>query len=353
VKLYVLIINPLQSKTGLLHELHKGDKQPLNNHHNKIIVMKGTNHFMESVKSAVYKKLLEEFIFYLEVSGYSTTTVVVRSRQAAELLAHLEGRSLYGLDAITNTELEGFHAMQVARANRNGRAGLSVSTINQYGGSLKRFADFLSEMKGLPVNPNIPYDATEPTRKPVLTQADIEILFETAGYPVRLNKHPEFHAARDRAMLAIYYGCGLRKSEGLRLNVEDVQPELMWVRVRKGKGNKERYVPTNYATMRYLTDYMEEQRAERLAATGAQTDAFFIGEDGRRCGELTLSNALKRLVERSGDAVLREKSPSLHTLRHSIATHLLSGGLDIEMIRQLLGHSSLDTTQIYTHLANE
>jgi integrase/recombinase XerD len=191
----------------------------------------------------------------------------------------------------------------------------------------------------------------QPYRK-ILTVEEIELLFNAARQTIRFNKYPAFHSARDRAMIALYYGCGLRRNEGLSMKVKDIQTERLLIHVRKGKGNKERYVPTTYTTMQTITEYIME-RNNQLRLTNKETDILFINESGNVCGELTLSLSLKRLANRSGNAVLSDKKPGLHVLRHSIATHLLQQGMDIELIRQFLGHKSLDTTQMYTHLVND
>ena len=154
-------------------------------------------------------------------------------------------------------------------------------------------------------------------------------------------------------MLGIYYGCGLRKSEGINLNVKDILIERKLVFVRKGKGQKERYVPITEGNLHYITDYLQNAREYLLTKAQGNTEAFFVSQQGTPCSDQALSTRLDKLVERSDNSILQGKRPTLHTLRHSIATHLLQQGMDIEMIQQFLGHESLETTQIYTHILNE
>ena len=160
---------------------------------------------------------------------------------------------------------------------------------------------------------------------------------------------------RDRAMLAIYYGCGLRKSEGTGLKVADIQVERKVVFVREGKGSKQRNVPVTGNTLTYLTEYLHTGRKILLERSPNPTslERFFINQYGEACSDQALSLRLDLLVKNSGSSNLQAKRPTLHTLRHSIATHLLQQGMQIEMIQQFLGHSSLETTQIYTHIVNE
>jgi integrase/recombinase XerD len=154
-------------------------------------------------------------------------------------------------------------------------------------------------------------------------------------------------------MLSIYYGCGLRKSEGTNLVVNDILTERKLIHVRKGKGSKERYVPVTGKNLDHITEYLQNGRAFLQANSESETDSFFINQYGTTCSDQALTARLKRLTKNSGNAVLQGKRPSLHTLRHSIATHLLQQGMEIEMIQKFLGHASLESTQIYTHIINE
>ena len=309
---------------------------------------------METIQSDEYQHITEEFTFYMEVTGYSKSTIEGRSRHIKDLFLYLEENNIHTLNEITNNHLESFYALQFQRENKNAGAGLKLTTLNAYAGSIKKLLEFLFDFKQVThLNPDIPYNHLERPERQILTVPEIELLFNAAHETVRFNnKFPVFHAARDRAMLSLYYSCGLRRNEGLSMEVKDIQAERLLIHVRKGKGNRQRYVPTTYTTMQTLIDYIRE-RNNQLRITNKETEILLINELGDTCGELTLSLALKRLANRSGNAVLADKKPGLHVLRHSIATHLLAGGMDIELIRQFLGHKSLDTTQIYTHIVNE
>jgi integrase/recombinase XerD len=154
-------------------------------------------------------------------------------------------------------------------------------------------------------------------------------------------------------MLGIYYGCGLRKSEGINLTVKDILTERKLVFVRKGKGCKERYVPITGGNLDHVTEYLHDGREYLLSKAQTHAGAFFINQYGNACMAEALSTRLDKLVQISENSSLQGKQPTLHTLRHSIATHLLAQGMDIEMIQQFLGHATLETTQIYTHILNE
>lgn len=309
---------------------------------------------MEAIKSNHYQILIEEFTFFLEVMGYSSSTITTRLRHVRDLFIYLMDENIHTIHESSNKHILSFYRLQRERENKVYGSALSLPTINQYAGAIKKFIEFLREFKQLHhLNPDIPYEPVNDESKQILMPEEIQELFAATHEKVRFNKYPEFHGQRNRTMLAVYYSCGLRKSEGIALELSDIQQDRLLVRVRKGKGSKERYVPTTYQTMQTITEYIHDTRRQQLRLVNRETDALLINELGEKCGNLALSVALRRLVERTGNAEIIHKEPSLHTLRHSIATHLLSGGMDIELIRQFLGHKSLDTTQIYTHLANE
>jgi integrase/recombinase XerD len=160
------------------------------------------------------------------------------------------------------------------------------------------------------------------------------------------------YGLRDRMMLGIYYGCGLRCNEGLQLDVNDILIERGLLYVRKGKNFTERYVPMNTEIIKDVSIYLNEVRPQ-LVRKEKQGSHLFISQRGDRINAQSLSLRLHKLQQDSNDTVLQQKEIGLHTLRHSIATHLLMQGMKLERIAQFLGHKSIESTQIYTHLAHE
>jgi integrase/recombinase XerD len=320
----------------------------------KIIVVNHHNNIMETLESNHYQSLTEEFTFYLQVMGYSSSTINTRIRHIRDLFMYLTDNDIQTIYETTNQHIESFYHLQTTRENKVYGSGLKTTTINIYANTLKKFIEFLRDFKQLyHLTPELPYEERPEEHKAILTEEEIAELFAVTYQKIRFNKYPEFHGQRNRAMLAIYYSCGLRKSEGIALDISDIQQDRLLIRVRKGKGSKERYVPATYQTMQTITEYIHDTRKYQLRLMNVETESLLINELGYRCADLTLSLTLKRMAQRTANAELISKQPSLHTLRHSIATHLLASGMDIELIRQFLGHKSLDTTQIYTHLANE
>jgi integrase/recombinase XerD len=156
---------------------------------------------------------------------------------------------------------------------------------------------------------------------------------------------------RDRALLELLYASGLRISEALGLDVGDVSFVAESVRVI-GKGDRERVVPVGEIALEAIERYLETARpvlaragtGKRLATAGA--GPLFLSAHGRRLSRMEAWRAVRRSAERAG--ITRHVSP--HTLRHSFATHLLEGGADLRVVQELLGHASITTTQLYTHL---
>jgi integrase/recombinase XerD len=156
---------------------------------------------------------------------------------------------------------------------------------------------------------------------------------------------------RDRALLELLYAAGLRVSEALRLDREDLSLDGAFVRVI-GKGDKERLVPVGDIALDWLVAWIDGPRGELLVAHHVQPvrgGPLFVGGRGRRLARQQAWRIVGDAAARAG--LTGQVSP--HTLRHSFATHLLEGGADLRVVQELLGHASISTTQLYTHLTGE
>ena len=156
---------------------------------------------------------------------------------------------------------------------------------------------------------------------------------------------------RDRALLELLYAAGLRISEALRLDLEDVSLDGQFVRVI-GKGDRERLVPIGEVAIAALRDWLDGPRAALVAVhhvAPIRGGPVFLGDRGARLARQQAWAAVRRAAASAGIAA--HVSP--HTLRHSFATHLLEGGADLRIVQELLGHASISTTQLYTHVTGE
>lgn len=151
-------------------------------------------------------------------------------------------------------------------------------------------------------------------------------------------------AHRDRAILETLYGCGLRVSELCALRISRLNFNEGFVRVI-GKGDKERLVPISPEAMKQITHYRENERVH-LPVAGDAGDTLFLNARGSGLSRISVFNLVKRLAAKAGI----RKTISPHTFRHSFATHLVEGGADLRAVQEMLGHASITTTEIYTHL---
>ena len=313
----------------------------------------------ESIHSEQFITLENGFLSWLETLGYSPSTVETRRRSIREFLLYLERCEVDSIEKITTYKTGRFVRYLKRRENKQYGSGLSTASINVGISTVNKFFEYLRQTETKVAIPdNLSYLKENYRPRGILTQGDIMALYDATYYRGHFAR-PETQSLqraisqRDRAMLGIYYGCGLRKSEGTTLDVSDILMQRGLVHVRKGKGSKERYVPVTGNNLYYINEYLQYGRDFLVSTSSFSTEAFFINQYGTQCSDQALTARLHRLVKNSGNGSLQGKHPSLHTLRHSIATHLMQSGMAIELIQQFLGHQSLESTQIYTHLANE
>ncbi|HEU4673678.1 MAG TPA: site-specific tyrosine recombinase [Candidatus Limnocylindrales bacterium] len=183
---------------------------------------------------------------------------------------------------------------------------------------------------------------------------EVDRLLEAAGSPGGEAANAQALAIRDRALLELLYASGLRVSEALGLDLDRISLDGGFVRV-VGKGDRERLVPVGEVALDWLRRYVEEVRPGWLAAGRAAPSGpgaggpLFVSPRGGRLGRQAAWAIVKRTARAAGLA----DRVSPHTLRHSFATHLLEGGADLRVVQELLGHASISTTQLYTHLTGE
>ena len=307
------------------------------------------------ILSPQFKQLETSFVNWLQTLNYSEETIKTRKRNIKEFLLYLERCNITTIETITDYKAKRFKRYLKRRENKLYGSGLMNASINVGISSVNKFFEYLQQM-GKPTPENLEYVEERYKQRTILSLNEINLLYETTHQThhfanAETKAKQEAVSQRDRAMLSIYYGCGLRKSEGANLKTSDILSERKLIHVRKGKGSKERYVPVTGNNLKHITEYLQNGR--NLLLNQNESDSFFINQYGTACSDQALSARLDRLVRNSNNSVLKAKKPSLHTLRHSIATHLLQQGMEIEMIQKFLGHSSLESTQLYTHILNE
>jgi integrase/recombinase XerD len=308
-----------------------------------------------NLSNTSYRYLEQSFKEWLDVQGYAASTVYNLPLHVRELLHYLEQQEINTIKALKTQHIESYYQQLKERSNQKRGGSLSNAHLNKHIQALRRFTEYLRKVGRLEI-PEIRLENEETEHKiTYLTTEEINLLFKvTYQKPERKpSTSPEVLEAiqaRDRAMLAIFYGCGLRRTEGVSLDVGDINFDRSMLHVRKGKNYKERLVPISKTNRKYLQDYVYDHRPELLK--GSKGEALFIAyTSNRRMQGQSLFIRLKNLQYQIGDTDLIEKEIGLHTLRHSIATHFLQAGMKLESISRFLGHSSLESTQIYTHVA--
>jgi integrase/recombinase XerD len=312
------------------------------------------------VASPAYQYIEKSFKEWLEALGYGWQGVYYMPLQIRGLLNWLERQNKTQLTGITNEAIKEYYYSELKQRKNCmvGAGTLSNKHLNKNLQALRKFVEYLRQTGKLQIPLlNIKQEPIIDNKPTVLTEEEISELYKaTETIPAKMKhaKPREFYEMlnlRDRAMLSIFYGCGLRRNEGYHLNVSDIHIESSIVHVRKGKGYKERFVPISRKGIEHITAYLYDAR--RVMVRDTREAAFFLNHNGKRLGGQMLMLCLQTLARRTNNSELQQKEIGLHTLRHSIATHLLAHGMNLEKIKEFLGHSSLESTQVYTHLINE
>lgn len=300
------------------------------------------------IRTQVFEYVEKSFQEWLETLGYASSTVYGLPRHIHEFLYYLEQNKIKSISDIETKHFRDHFEQLKGRTNERDGGGLSNNYLNKHLQAFYKFAEYLRQ-SGRLILPALKISwETDDTRViEFLTQEEISDLYK-ATYGHNLGTPLEPFNARDRAMLTIYYGCGLRRNEGFSLDLSDINLDRQILHVRKGKNYKERFVPFNKTAANYLQEYIYDARPQIVHSQ--REGAFFISQRGMRMDTQSMAIRLKLLQQRTDNIELQNKNVRLHVLRHSIATHLLQNGMSLENIARFLGHTSLESTQVYTHL---
>lgn len=283
--------------------------------------------------------LLDDFVSHLRFErGLSDNSVMAYRRDLAKWIAFC------GDAGVAPTDAGHDHVSEFLGRLRKGRgpatAPMAPSSVARTLVSVRAFYRFLVREGRLDADPTARVGSPARPRSipKAISLEQVERLIETPP--------SDLLGRRDTAMLEVLYGAGLRISELIALDVDDVDLEEAAVLVRSGKGGKGRMVPLGSAARKAVEDYLVQTRPELLRRAGgrAEAGALFLNSRGGRLGRQGCWKVLKHHAQTAG----LDRIVSPHTLRHSFATHMLDAGADIRVVQELLGHSSLATTQVYT-----
>jgi integrase/recombinase XerD len=295
-----------------------------------------------------FKAIINEFVVWLDTLGYSKCL----KRDYAYLIKYffewLDERQIQSINLLTDKHIREYQKYLETRPNvRHKERLLGAKYINMCCVAIDKLLEFLHHygVPNLPTPANFRMKIDKEVRIlpfDILTQQEVKTLINCIP-----NTYNYFYFAERekrqrelKLLFVIYYGCGLRRSEGENLQIQDIDFDKKTIFVRQGKNYKDRIIPMNEGVYRELQDYVYNFRS-RLKLNH---NRLFVNKSQ------AVYLKIKHLQKVCDDENIKAKRLTLHALRHSIATHLLENGMSIENISLFLGHSSLDTTQIYTHL---
>ena len=275
---------------------------------------------------------IEQFSHYLTVErGLAKNTVDSYRRDLNNFFEFL-GREKVSSPAEVKREQITRYLMSLKKTGR------AASTISRNVASIRSFFNFLVQDNLIDSNPSqlVKSPRIEKKLPRVLTTKEVDRLLQQP-------RNDDQAGMRDKAMLELLYASGIRVSELVSLNVTDFSPEAGFLRCR-GKGMKERIVPVGSVAVKYVREYLSLGRQKMLKRRDEH--ALFLNHHGRRLTRQGFWKILKKYARQS--KLSDEVTP--HTLRHSFATHLLENGADLRSVQEMLGHSDISTTQIYTQI---
>lgn len=282
-----------------------------------------------------WEESIQEFEFHMRLErNMSVHTIENYGRDLRKLHAFLDIRELsYMPDEIPPTVIESFFRYL------NEQFHLSARSQARIVSSLKSFYRFINDYYDIPHNP------VQLFNSPKLPQKLPDILqLEEINKMLSMLPEDTAEGARNRAIVEVLYACGLRVSELINLKVEQLFFEVGFIKV-VGKGDKERYVPVGDAAINACQYYLDNFRNQNKIKDDSAA-YLFLNRRGGKLSRVMIFHIIKKLALAIG--LNRPVSP--HTFRHSFATHLVEGGADLRAVQEMLGHESIHTTEIYTHL---
>ncbi len=285
--------------------------------------------------SKSFKRLIKQYIEYVTLEkGLSDNTKVSYANDLNNLAQFLATMELEKFEDVVKEDL-------IAFLYYISDLGLSNTTRARYLSTFRNFFKYLVSEGIIPTDISETVDMPKQKRK----------IPDTLSYPeinaiINAPDAETIGGLRDRAMLELLYACGLRVSELLTIQRKDIFSDMEIIRVI-GKGSKERFIPIGKSALKWIELYLIKARPG--ISNIHSEDALFLNLRGKPMSRMGFWKLLKKYADESG--ILKNVHP--HTFRHSFATHLLEGGADLRAVQEMLGHSDISTTQIYTHIDRE
>jgi integrase/recombinase XerD len=278
------------------------------------------------------KELVDSFLNYLSVERALSPNTIISYRQ--DLNSYLDFIEKSRIDVLSKVQRQDITSFMLNQRDK----GISANSVARRLAAIRMFHRFLARERVLRNDPTTLIDSPKLWRKipDSLSLNEVEALIAQPDIRDR-------QGCRDRAILEIIYATGMRVSEAVNLKVSDVNLGVGFLRCI-GKGNKERVIPLGKQAISSVNRYLRSSRADFLK--GKESDYLFLSRFGKKISRQSLWKMIKRYAV--GARIKKTIRP--HTLRHSFATHLLERGADLRSVQEMLGHSNISTTQIYTHI---
>jgi integrase/recombinase XerD len=303
------------------------------------------------MKTEHYKKIHEQYVRWIDILGYSASSIKGFDKRIEEFFGWLEYHKILSITDVTQKHINTYFEYLQTRPNRKYKGTLlSQSQLNQNFNAVNKLCEFLHQngMDNAPmaINKMIKINQVERIRKvKPFTQNEIKELYDCIDnafdyikqYTVR-----EWKKEQVKLAFALFYGCGLRLSEGMKLTIKDIDFDRKMIFVHQGKNYKDRLVPMSDGVYRIIENYVYNFRSRKKT----NHNRLFL------CKFMAIRRSLEAVKNSCKNPEIQKKRIYPHILRHSIATHLLENGATFENIAKFLGHSSLVSTQIYTHIVN-
>jgi integrase/recombinase XerD len=287
-----------------------------------------------------YQKAALTYKNHLITLGYNHQTYNARYLMLKEFLAFIESAGIYQFNHITTAEILNYQEYTTEKQNPKTGKKVKPNYVYDQMRNVQMFLEYLLETGVLQSSPASTFKYRFPRDRPeriIFSQAQIKVLLETTQNPT------------EKALLAIAYGCGLRVAELIALKEEDIRLSENLLIVQKGKNNKRRIIPFTDILKAEIESFIENEERIKLA-----TKLLFTNYKGTPMQEPSANKYLKKIIQRTdfGKAYSKQElnQMGVHTLRHSIATHLLENGMKMELVQLFLGHSHIESTEIYTHV---
>lgn len=280
------------------------------------------------------KNVLEEYLIYLQIErGLSSNSISSYRRDLKQYLIFLEKEKLTDFNEIDRYTILSF----LQKQKETGKSGNSVTRMVS---SLRKFHQYLKQEKITENDPMLLIDTPKKSQSlpKVMAMSEVDQLINSVDTSKPLG-------VRDRTILEVMYATGLRITELVSLELDELHLPMSLIQT-KGKGDKERIIPISENAIKWLEDYLNFARPRLTNKSSEEISNVFVNNRG---GKLSRQGVWKKIKKISQEAGIKQNITP-HTLRHSFATHLLENGADLRIVQELLGHSDISTTQIYTHI---